>query len=64
MSAEPTFTVVYSKVDDLEIKLDGYIPTSSFGKLPTVLFFHGGGLTCGDRKDLWFPHWLRGEHPL
>ncbi|KZP01267.1 alpha/beta-hydrolase [Calocera viscosa TUFC12733] len=55
-------TVTYSVVDDLELQCDLYLPSaSSFGgrskARPAVIYWHGGGLTCGDRRT-WFPTWL------
>jgi acetyl esterase/lipase len=26
--------------------------------VPALLYFHGGGLTVGNRKS-WFPHWMQ-----
>ncbi|MCJ1457939.1 hypothetical protein MMC28_008308 [Mycoblastus sanguinarius] len=45
-------TISYSQVDSLDIRLDLYVPASSNGKtLPGLVFFHGGGMTAGARKD-------------
>ena len=44
-------TLVYSKIKDLEIKLDLYLPPDATGTLPVIIFFHGGGLTVGNRQD-------------
>lgn len=43
--------LVYSTVNDLQIKLDLYLP-SKFdhnARLPAIVCFHGGALTIGDR---------------
>ncbi|EIN14616.1 alpha/beta-hydrolase [Punctularia strigosozonata HHB-11173 SS5] len=58
MSSVP-ITVTYSRADGLDIKLDVYVPEGVSGSAPAVLFFHGGGLASGDRRDLWFPSWLK-----
>ncbi|PSR83859.1 hypothetical protein PHLCEN_2v5568 [Hermanssonia centrifuga] len=57
-------TFVYKHVHDMPIHLDLYAPdltnTSSRDNevvVPAVVWFHGGGLTVGDRQS-WFPHWL------
>jgi acetyl esterase/lipase len=44
-------TLVYSTIGNLEIKLDLYLPPNATGALPAIVFFHGGGLTVGDRHD-------------
>ncbi|KAJ7274197.1 Alpha/Beta hydrolase protein [Mycena rebaudengoi] len=57
-------TVCYKRVADISIYLDVYPPKARpqtqgpFPRLPTVLYFHGGGLTVGNRKS-WFPTWLK-----
>ncbi|KAI0260665.1 alpha/beta-hydrolase [Gloeopeniophorella convolvens] len=51
-------TVAYKQVGDLTLYIDVYPPaTTSEGAVPAVVFFHGGGMTVGDRKS-WFPTWL------
>ncbi|KAF5334288.1 hypothetical protein D9611_014147 [Ephemerocybe angulata] len=63
----------YKQVDGLEIYFDAYYPSfnlkddekvaesgvegSDTRHLPAVVFFHGGGLTVGDRES-WFPQWM------
>jgi len=60
-------TLVYHKVDELEIKLDLYLPTKSNhhkagAALATIVAFHGGGLFIGDRRPTAFvPMWLHGK---
>jgi acetyl esterase/lipase len=36
-------------VGSLQIKLDLYLPSSSNGKAPILVWFHGGGLLMGSR---------------
>lgn len=59
-------TLPYKRVDDLEINLDVYPPASTYTQtlssqyklsVPAVVYFHGGGLTVGNRAS-WFPGWL------
>lgn len=51
--ATPTpITLTYSKVKNLSIKLDAYVPPVASGTLPGIVFFHGGGLVTGSRN--WF----------
>lgn len=46
--------------------LDLYLPEIHLGpdaqtrlpQIPAVIYFHGGGMTVGDRKS-WFPLWLQ-----
>ncbi|KAJ5744242.1 Alpha/Beta hydrolase protein [Penicillium manginii] len=49
-------TLVYSTVDDHEIKLDYYLPRVN-GALPAVIYYHGGGMTAGSRRG-GLPRWL------
>ncbi|KAH7012875.1 Alpha/Beta hydrolase protein [Ilyonectria destructans] len=51
-------TLVYSTVEDHDIKLDYYVPTNARGTLPAVIYYHGGGMTAGSRRDFQFPRWL------
>ena len=40
--------------------LDVFLPPHPTGKpLSAILYFHGGGLTVGNRRS-YFPHWLHG----
>ncbi|KAF8843402.1 alpha/beta-hydrolase [Paxillus ammoniavirescens] len=62
MDAGP-LTFVYKVIDDKPILLDLYLPFSSFSPdasdlRPTIIYFHGGGLTVGNRQS-WFPSWLQ-----
>lgn len=50
-------TLVYSTVGDHEIKLDYYLPPTN-GKLPAVIYYHGGGMTAGSRRSVGLPYWL------
>jgi len=69
--AERTTTVCYKRIDpSLSLHLDihhpswktsGSQPTAhdhSSLLVPTVVYFHGGGLTVGNRTT-WFPIWLK-----
>ncbi len=52
-------TVAYKQVGDLTLYIDVYPPTlKSDGPVPAVVYFHGGGMTVGDRAS-WFPTWLQ-----
>ncbi|KZT63138.1 alpha/beta-hydrolase [Daedalea quercina L-15889] len=45
-------TAIYSRVDSLEIKVDFQAPPSAKeGVLPGVIFFHGGGMVVGSRRE-------------
>ena len=59
MMAESTSTTVaYKKLRDLSLYIDVYPPTPKpDGPVPAVVYFHGGGMTVGDRAS-WFPIWL------
>ena len=57
-------TFVYKELNDISLQLDVYPPAVSARpnstdtkKCPAVVYFHGGGLTVGN-KESWFPHWL------
>jgi hypothetical protein len=64
------YTFIYKTTGtNLDLKFDLYLPASAFEdvgsgdevsrivSLGAVVFFHGGGLTVGNRKS-WFPNWL------
>ncbi|KAL0574945.1 hypothetical protein V5O48_007019 [Marasmius crinis-equi] len=53
-------TLTYKVVKDVPIKLDVYLPQNRQKgvRLPAVVYFHGGGLIMGSRRDL-FPTWLQ-----
>ncbi|RAL12417.1 alpha/beta-hydrolase [Aspergillus homomorphus CBS 101889] len=52
-------TLVYSTVDGHDIKLDYYLPRgTTSGKLPAIIYYHGGGMTAGSRRGGHFPTWL------
>ena len=61
VSSDP-LTLTYKIVDKLRLQIDVYPPVvpheRKISKGPAVLYFHGGGLTVGDRKS-WFPAWLQ-----
>ncbi|OAX32919.1 alpha/beta-hydrolase [Rhizopogon vinicolor AM-OR11-026] len=59
-------TFTYKKVDGLHVLLDVYLPPDNVSQryaqdvkhCPAVVYFHGGGLTVGNRRS-WFPTWLK-----
>jgi len=53
--AIPT-TLAYKQLGDLTLYIDVYPPKTN-DPAPAVVFFHGGGMTAGDRTS-WFPTWL------
>ncbi|KAI0632357.1 alpha/beta-hydrolase [Trametes polyzona] len=52
-------TFAYKNVDGLPVHVDVYPPASRVNQEhhPAVIYFHGGGLTVGNRSS-WFPSWL------
>jgi len=60
-------TFTYKEVDGISIMLDVYLPPDNVSQqhtdrpdakhCPAVVYFHGGGLTVGNRRS-WFPAWL------
>ncbi|KAJ5256877.1 hypothetical protein N7478_012981 [Penicillium angulare] len=53
-SIKPDLTLIYKKVDHLEIPMDLYLPKNTINA-PVLLWFHGGGLLQGCR-DMIAPH--------
>ena len=53
-------TLIYSTVHDHDIKLDYYLPPTASGSPPALIYFHGGGMASGPRRDKAFPQWLYG----
>lgn len=58
-------TVAYKTVNEQDVLLDLYPPDPLAGPLlrpsvPAIIYFHGGGLTVGNRQS-WFPGWLQSE---
>ncbi|KZP13740.1 alpha/beta-hydrolase [Athelia psychrophila] len=53
-------TLVYSKVDGLELKVDIYVPPNATGSMPAIICWHGGGMVIGDRKprDVQITTWM------
>lgn len=46
-------THIFKKIDNLNLKVDAYLPTASEGSWSTaVLYLHGGGLVAFDREML------------
>ncbi|KAJ5640500.1 Alphabeta hydrolase fold [Penicillium herquei] len=50
-------TVVYSTVNDHEIKFDFWLPRTT-GHLPAMIYYHGGGMSAGSRRGRGFPQWM------
>ncbi|KAL0069115.1 hypothetical protein AAF712_003801 [Marasmius tenuissimus] len=50
-------TLEYKTCPGGPIKVDVYIPSNVHPSSGAVVYFHGGGLTVGNRKS-WFPTWL------
>ncbi|VDB96091.1 unnamed protein product [Peniophora sp. CBMAI 1063] len=58
MTRPEPITLVYKRIGDLDLALDIYAPpTADTSKIAALVYFHGGGLTVGDRTS-WFPTWL------
>ncbi len=61
MTDDAYSTIVYKTIGDLKLHFDLYHPRlethPQSAKVPAVIYFHGGGLTVGNRKS-WFPYWL------
>lgn len=57
------FTCPYRDIHGLKVELDLYLPPTnqehSGRLLPSLVYFHGGGLTVGE-KTSWFPFWVYG----
>lgn len=45
--------VAYKDVDGKSLHLDLFVPKVGSGRLPTVLFYHGGGWSRGDKNQFW-----------
>jgi len=67
MDQSTPLTFAYKHADGVDILLDLYLPQPHPGAnvsadltegTPLVVYFHGGGLTVGNRKS-WFPTWLK-----
>ena len=53
----------YKHVNGKPIRLDVYLPNNNIllpVKRPTIIYFHGGTLTVGNRNGL-FPFWLHSK---
>lgn len=58
-------TFPYKFVDDKPSYVDLYLPDvkhTTRKTLPVVLYFHGGGVTVGNRRS-WFPNWIHSVSP-
>jgi len=59
----PHFTLAYKQVGSRDVLFDIYLPEipsfegNGIVPVPAVVYFHGGGLTVGNRES-WFPFWL------
>lgn len=63
-------TLTYKVYKDLPIQLDVYPPlfaqhvsdvsNTNQTPVPAVVYFHGGGLTVGNRQS-WFPRWMQSQ---
>lgn len=66
-SADSALTFTYKEVDGIRILLDVYLPPDDVVQhakhCPAVVYFHGGGLTVGNRRS-WFPTWLKSQFQL
>ena len=55
-------TITYSRVENLDIQLDLYLPTElRQGLIPAIVHFHSGGMIAGCRKTLALQQWLKGK---
>jgi acetyl esterase/lipase len=67
MVQEEYLTLPYKSVDGNPINLDIYPPILLDGPsiltrcIPAVIYFHGGGLTVGNRRS-WIPVWLKSSY--
>ncbi|KLO14753.1 alpha/beta-hydrolase [Schizopora paradoxa] len=52
-------TLAYKSFSDKSCYIDVYLPTkvTSESRIPILLYFHGGGMTVGNRRS-WFPTWM------
>lgn len=65
-------TLTYKQISGLSLQVDIHPPAmanpplcnsaESTIRAPAILFFHGGGLTVGNRKS-WFPSWMHSTPP-
>ncbi|KAG2106542.1 Alpha/Beta hydrolase protein [Suillus discolor] len=66
-NVDSPLTFIYKEVDGIRVLLDVYLPPDGADQQfaqqvtqyhPAVVYFHGGGLTVGNRRS-WFPTWLK-----
>ncbi|KAG2125641.1 Alpha/Beta hydrolase protein [Suillus cothurnatus] len=66
-NVDSPLTFIYKEVDGIRVLLDVYLPPNDVDQQltgqpiqyrPAVVYFHGGGLTVGNRRS-WFPTWLK-----
>lgn len=62
------YTIPYKQVADVTILVDVYPPEGSgtnpnstnVPTIPAVVYFHGGGLTAGNRRT-WVARWMQSQ---
>lgn len=68
-NVDSPLTFIYKEVDGIRVLLDVYLPPNDVDQQltgqpiqhrPAVVYFHGGGLTVGNRRS-WFPTWLKSQ---
>jgi acetyl esterase/lipase len=66
-NVDSPLTFIYKEVDGIRVLLDVYLPPNDVDQQltgqpiqyrPAVVYFHGGGLTVGNRQS-WFPTWFK-----
>jgi acetyl esterase/lipase len=71
-NVDSPLTFTYKEVDGIRVLLDVYLPPDTISQpqtqstnhfCPAVVYFHGGGLTVGNRRS-WFPTWLKSQFQL
>jgi acetyl esterase/lipase len=59
-------TLPYKDIDNIPIHFDLYTPqivSGSVASVPAIVYFHGGGLTVGNRTS-WLPEWLKSQSKI
>lgn len=68
-NVDSPLTFIYKEVDGIRVLLDIYLPPDDVDQQfvqqviqyrPAVVYFHGGGLTVGNKRS-WFPTWLKSQ---
>ncbi|KDQ12858.1 hypothetical protein BOTBODRAFT_161059 [Botryobasidium botryosum FD-172 SS1] len=58
ISVEAPIVCVYKTVGEIVLRADVHLPAAADSRArPAIVYFHGGGLTCGDRGS-WKPEWM------